>query len=548
MVSSSASTVTLGVTASKSAVIGTRVLNLNGGAATAHAAVGSSFGGGCGDLEAPAGGVAGCTEQSFDSSCVENGTCTQPNVSGTASDWISVVDIEGGGVSLMFAPSSDATPGQYSYTIDYGINCFLNDEASPCEEGPYWATVDAPQLPPIVDSVTPSQVAAGSTGVIFVDGQYFTGANVSVAGPGLSTTGSGIQVLSDTRISINYTSDAGTGGGPRTITITTPSGTATTVVNVQATIPIKLDFVQTVINPRTNYSEDTTIRVTAMDASTDQPLTSFTGRVYIAEDGTSIYSLNGGNLPPFVDITTGGTVTFVAKSLAGPKTEGANGAPPDPALLKVVNYPSYKAAPSLSVPQWVITATPVDPRATDPQHTYDWFRSRMQDIFARATTAAGDLATVVQLVTSYTLDGTLDAGAVARGNLGGQQFQVIFNPFSARYRLDSAGDADCGLGAPAHDLTDTLYHEARHGYQASLATADNDEDSDRLVNTIRIAPSNIFIDTTDPRTVCDEFGHKTSQMKFNGPNSPDAFGDITGSIKGVGFAIEMDAWMFASQH
>jgi hypothetical protein len=106
-------------------------------------------------------------------------------------------------------------------------------------------------------------------------------------------------------------------------------------------------------------------------------------------------------------------------------------------------------------------------------------------------------------------------------------------------------------------LTDTYYHEARHGYQFSLMSATNDEDHDRLVNNIPIAPNDIFKDTVAPRAVCDEFGtvwpDKVRPLKFNGPGNPDPYGytqNKDGSyttVPGVWFAIEMDAWTFASQ-
>jgi hypothetical protein len=81
-----------------------------------------------------------------------------------------------------------------------------------------------------------------------------------------------------------------------------------------------------------------------------------------------------------------------------------------------------------------------------------------------------------------------------------------------------------------------------------LATSANDEDQDRLVNSIDIAPNDIFIDSTASRDVCDEMKNKVSQIAFKGKNSFDAYGDVLTSIPGVGFAIEMDANKFASQH
>ena len=105
-------------------------------------------------------------------------------------------------------------------------------------------------------------------------------------------------------------------------------------------VEMKLERVETVISTDGNYSEHTTVRVTAVRSDNGATLSDFTGTVNIAEDGTSIYSPeNGGTLPPSIEITSGGFVTFVAKSLAGPATEGANGRKPDDAEMKTTNYP-----------------------------------------------------------------------------------------------------------------------------------------------------------------------------------------------------------------
>lgn len=101
-----------------------------------------------------------------------------------------------------------------------------------------------------------------------------------------------------------------------------------------------------------DYSEDTTVQVTAVDATTGATLANFTGTVNIAEvpaaDGTTIYSQNGGSLvtvggqqvaPAAINITAGGTATFVAQSLAGPSVEGPNGSKPNDAVIQTTNYP-----------------------------------------------------------------------------------------------------------------------------------------------------------------------------------------------------------------
>jgi hypothetical protein len=96
-------------------------------------------------------------------------------------------------------------------------------------------------------------------------------------------------------------------------------------------------------------------------------------------------------------------------------------------------------------------------------------------------------------------------------------------------------------------------------------TATNDEDSDQLVNTIVIGPSDIVVDTTASRTVCNEFAPPAipapipsctaapptpvlCSIAYKGKSNHDGYGDVRLQIPGVGFAIEMDAWRFASQH
>jgi hypothetical protein len=83
----------------------------------------------------------------------------------------------------------------------------------------------------------------------------------------------------------------------------------------------------------------------------------------------------------------------------------------------------------------------------------------------------------------------------------------------------------------------------------------NDEDHDRLVNTIPIGPDDIIVDATASRTVCDEFGTSPSgghgapmPLSFLGRGVFDALGDAVTRVPGVAYAIEMDAHKFASQH
>jgi hypothetical protein len=98
-------------------------------------------------------------------------------------------------------------------------------------------------------------------------------------------------------------------------------------------------------------------------------------------------------------------------------------------------------------------------------------------------------------------------------------------------------------------LSQTLYHEARHAYQASLAAIPgNDADGDFLVkNAPPIAPTTAIVDSTNPRLVCNE---------FDGPNGTtlilayqgDSIFDTWMGPNWAWYAAEMDAWIFAGSH
>jgi hypothetical protein len=171
----------------------------------------------------------------------------------------------------------------------------------------------------------------------------------------------------------------------------------------------------TVISTDGNYSEDTSIRLTAVDA-TGATIPDFVGTVEIAEiqtpDGTTLYSQNGGALTPnntgSVNITAGGSVTFVAKSLAGPRIQGNSvqafpyGAPPSDATIQTTNYPVW--GPNLTIQQW-ITSSPVkiDPLARG--QVFDWFQTRARDAVAKANAVfpPNGLTVVLYSVSSYTI-------------------------------------------------------------------------------------------------------------------------------------------------
>ena len=160
------------------------------------------------------------------------------------------------------------------------------------------------------------------------------------------------------------------------------------------TVYMQLSLIGTVINSSNNYSEDSTIRVTAVDAN-GNTLTNFTGTVNLGEQPVAgnpkIYTQNGGYLPPSVTITANGTATFVAQSLAGPDSVGPSGKPPLDAIVITTNYPLYEGTP-LSVQQWITTEI-IDLRAAlaSPDNeglpgptVFNWLQARIYDMYTSA--------------------------------------------------------------------------------------------------------------------------------------------------------------------
>ena len=330
-------------------------------------------------------------------------------------------------------------------------------------------------------------------------------------------------------------------------------------------VAMKLEQVgPTVISSDGKYSEDTTIRVTAVDATTGATISGFAGTVNIAEiptsDGIKLYSQNtpnGANLPSSVSITTDGSVTFVAKSLAGPRTEGSAvllppfGEPPLNATIQTTNYPVWHAA-NLTIPQW-ITSGPVRIDPLSRGQVYDWFQTRARDAVAKATAVLppNGLAVVMWAVDGYTVSPIQDAGWTPLSHSG--MSQITINPYYNVFRTDTLADARCGF-TWIRGFQGIFFHEARHAYQMAQATPGNDPDQDYLVDIITVPandsvpPGNYFLDTDNPRFVCNKdafpIGNgaqwQPQQAVFAGGLIPDAFVPL------VGYALEMDAYAFAA--
>jgi len=325
-------------------------------------------------------------------------------------------------------------------------------------------------------------------------------------------------------------------------------------------VAVKLELLGTAISTDGKYSEDSTIRVTAMDASCQTVLTGWTGSVSVVEQSeipiyTQNYPSGSSGLPSSAAVSSGGVATLVAKSLAGPKVSGVDGLPPDDAQIMATNHPVC-GGQALAVPQWISSNSEGDPGEIDPRamgSVYLWFQAWTNDLFNSAADASGDLNTVLSKISTYTLDPTQANQATTFEIWGALQSTVAFNALSNILRTNGDGGSVCAQSRTGF-LANTLYHEARHAYQGYLTNspAGNDADQDWLVNSIPIAPTTIFLDSTDARNVCDEGpigGYIHGGWVFLGPTVKDWPLEPPPGEPGLGYvswALEMDAFMFAA--
>jgi len=191
------------------------------------------------------------------------------------------------------------------------------------------------------------------------------------------------------------------------------------------------------IEAANTYSENQTIRVTAkLDMTT--PLTSFSGTVNIAEHNTTIYEENGGTLPASVTIPDDqtGSTTFVAKSIAGPKTRFVAG--PDHASVHATNYASWV----VGVEQWV---------DTNDNDRVDWLEEWSDDILASYQDLTHEIGGVTGKVTAIGVD-LYENGTCGETTMGEETFRL--NPAAPDTRTDRE-----------RQLHNTILHESRHVFQ-----------------------------------------------------------------------------------
>ncbi len=323
----------------------------------------------------------------------------------------------------------------------------------------------------------------------------------------------------------------------------------------------------TVISADGNYSENTTIKVTAVQAD-GTPISDWSGVVNLYEDNSApgyitVYNVGSTGLPETVAIppSAGGSTTFVAKSVAA-SPDGRN--PPNQAKITTRNvqgliipgdYVAYGG--SLPVPQWIATNTIDTAHATSG--TYDWVAARARDIFTNYS--AGDVATILAHVQSYSVaaltssnapPGTVVAGETVLAIPHQNTVPIVINPYAGyQMRNDNRTGVGCGYSIPKY-FTGTFIHEGRHTYQGFLGMF-NDTDGDYLIYSMppNLPDASTIIDSEENRTVCNPFG---SPMlipgSYQGDTNPDPLNPANpsnpGNITYVSWAIEQDAYAWVA--
>ena len=420
-----------------------------------------------------------------------------------------------------------------------------------------------------ITSIVPSADAQGAVGLTTIQGTNF--------GPAPQVTIEGVTINSVNvdyatgNLIVAYTVPTGTSVGSHVVTVINNLGVpAITTFSVILT-QMKLDIVSAAINRNNHYSEDTTIRITAVRSDNGATVPNWAGTVGIVEDTSipgyvTIYTQHadlGANLPPSVTIAggSGGSFTFTAQSLADPTIIIAppSATRPLPALIKPVGYSIFGGLANIQVPQWITSGQIIDPHAMlDPTTgiptVYDWVQARTADIFNNVVPDS-DLQTVLDEVSGYNIEYISDAYGETMQHHGGPG-DVTINPYDIDMRLDRAiAPTDCAFTA-SKLFTETLIHEARHAYQGFVAISAYDQDMDYLLNTPLVVESSlsptssgsmidVLIDSTETRTVCI----------YTGGGSPTGLqgraylGDVTADDPDrVYWAQEYDAETFATRH
>ncbi len=403
-----------------------------------------------------------------------------------------------------------------------------------------------------VNGVSTSTFVQGIPNSTVITGQNFGDSSVcpqvAVTFAGVAATTSVPGPCSDTTLTLSVTPNS---AGSGTISVTamgfnaqgfvpqTPGESQSASLSVNSVaVNMKLSASSITIDSNNNYSEDSTVTVTAVRSDNGSTVSFPFGVNIIETDGFNYYSQNGGSLPSSISLGSNGTTTFVAKSLAGPNGNG----PPTAAQISTAPYSVYGGG-TLSIPQWVSTSSVIDPHASGSAP--DWFKKRSIDLFA---SPLGNSQAVLAALSGYTITATAcgnpAAGACTpQGHVSTSITQI--NPYATSVRINGVAQSNpttCGVYRD-HEFQDTFYHEARHAYQYSLTVnSANDRDQDYLVSSssvIAVSPSGTFVDSTTPRTVCNPPTLIYNQI-YSGDSVADPFSLVV-------YALEEDAYTYEGQ-
>lgn len=429
---------------------------------------------------------------------------------------------------------------------------------------------------PYIASISPSIWPAGATTSFVISGSGF-GSSPSLILSGAGIRGYGIASASDTILSGWVDVDAtaptntvavsirsnGYGGNPFQ---PVPGGGSSNQITDNATIQsvsirMKLELISRSIgyisSTDTVYTEDNVIRVTAVRADTGAVLPSFTGTVGITEQNGTLFAENAGELPSSVSISSGGTATFTAKSHSNPNVTGDG--PPPAAQIITTSYPVYGSPGYLSVPQWYISGTNLNPRfikAGLSNDIPDWFQLMSKHIYDNASSTAktihdsvwyyrvGNLNDIDPYNRAFAATGLRPRDVCGNPAENCSQAKVTFDLYHSAVRRNGLpGSAMCGFSQGVRLTRTVMYHEARHAYQSTMANLFGyDGDLDFLVSSsYLISPSTFVSDTTASRSICDtNVGSGSVYLhSFKGPTIGDS---ITEALH----ALEMDAYWFVT--
>jgi hypothetical protein len=164
------------------------------------------------------------------------------------------------------------------------------------------STANAPTL----TGVAPNSGSRGATVNVTLTGTFFTGTSaVTVSGTNVGV--SNIVVVNDTTVTATFAIASGAALGQRSVSITTPGGTAT-LNNAFRVIGATVTFSPTGLNTGGRTAKDGTITVTNTATGANAgPLTLTGAPTFTQTGGTGTFSITGGTCASGSVVNAGGT-------------------------------------------------------------------------------------------------------------------------------------------------------------------------------------------------------------------------------------------------